>query len=65
MERCRNIYRNPAIETILLAAVVVQFITGIRLLIRREAKLSAEKIQVYSGLRRAHSCRAHRCLSLA
>ncbi|MBT1711646.1 hypothetical protein KK062_25610 [Fulvivirgaceae bacterium PWU5] len=50
MERFRLVYRHPVIETMLLAAVVFQFITGIRLLTRHEAKIPAEKIQVYSGL---------------
>lgn len=50
MERFRQVYRHPVIETLLLAAVVTQLVTGIRLLVRHEAKIPAEKIQAYSGL---------------
>ncbi|WP_254089556.1 hypothetical protein [Dawidia soli] len=34
----------------MLLAVALQLITGVRLLVRREAKIAAEKIQAYSGL---------------
>ncbi|SHN44435.1 hypothetical protein [Chitinophaga sp. CF418] len=50
MERFRKVYRHPVIETILLLVVLVQVVSGIRLLFNRNAKTLAEKIQIYSGL---------------
>jgi hypothetical protein len=51
MERFRTVYRHPVIETTLPAAVATQLVSGIRLLIRRKAKIPAEKTT---------SCRSHR-----
>lgn len=50
MEAFRRVYRHPVAETLLLAATAFQVITGLRLLFSRNARLPAEKIQVYSGL---------------
>lgn len=49
-ELFRTVYRNPVVETLLLAVVGFQIITGIRLLFGKKAQTPAEKIQVYSGL---------------
>jgi hypothetical protein len=50
MEKLRNVYRHPVIEGILLSAVLIQIVSGIRLLFNRKKKVTAEKIQVYSGI---------------
>lgn len=49
-EMFRGVYRNRVVETVLLACVVFQMGTGIRLLFARNAQTPAQKIQVYSGL---------------
>lgn len=50
MEKFRNVYRHPVMETILLSAVLIQVVSGIRLLFNRKEKITAEKIQIYSGI---------------
>ncbi len=50
MEKMRKIYRQPLIEGILLLAVIVQVVTGLKLLLNRKKKKIAEKIQIYSGI---------------
>ena len=50
MEQFRQVYRHPFTETLLLLIVFFQIFSGLRLVYKREAKLVAEKIQVYSGL---------------
>lgn len=50
MEIFRKAYRNPIIESLLLAVVAFQVTTGFRLVFQRRAKITAEKIQVYTGL---------------
>lgn len=50
MEQFRLVYRHPVVETLLLLVVFFQIGTGLRLVYKREAKIPAEKIQVYSGL---------------
>lgn len=50
MEHMRKLYRNPIIESILLAAVLFQIVTGLKLLFRKTKKSLVEKVQVYSGL---------------
>ena len=46
----RRVYRHPVAETLLLAAVAFQIITGLLLIFTRKRSTLAEKIQVYSGL---------------
>jgi succinate dehydrogenase/fumarate reductase cytochrome b subunit len=52
MNTVRLIYRNPLIEIILVASVVVQIISGIRLVgdKRKVVKTTFEKLHVWSGL---------------
>jgi len=50
MGQFRQVYRHPFTETLLLLIVFFQIFSGLRLVYKREAKLVAEKIQVYSGL---------------
>lgn len=52
MEKFRAIYRNPVIETLLMMAVVIQIISGIRLVKRRKGTFHSllEKTRYYSGL---------------
>lgn len=50
MEKLRKVYRHPVIETILLLVILIQVVSGIRLLFNRKKKTIAEKIQTYSGL---------------
>ncbi|MBC9914826.1 hypothetical protein [Chitinophaga varians] len=50
MQAFRTVYRHPVAETILLAAVAFQVITGLLLIFTRKRSSLAEKIQVYSGL---------------
>jgi len=52
MDLFRIIYRNSAIETLLLLAVVVQIITGIKLYIRNRKQASTffEKLHIRTGL---------------
>ncbi len=60
METARIVYRNPVIETLLLASVLMQIITGIGL-VRQVRKKSGffEKARVYSGLYLAFFLLAH------
>lgn len=50
MQAFRSVYRHPAVEALLLAAVAFQVITGLLLIFTRRRSTRAEKIQVYSGL---------------
>lgn len=52
MESLRLVYRNPVVELILLLAVIVQVISGIRLMVKRWRKSTSffERLQVWSGL---------------
>jgi hypothetical protein len=52
MDALRGIYRTPIIEFLLLAAVIVQIYSGIRLfaLKRKAANSGFEKLHIYSGL---------------
>ncbi len=52
MNNLRFIYRNTFVETILLAAVVTQMITGVTLFLKRKATVNTffEKLQIWSGL---------------
>ncbi len=50
MKLFRTVYRHPVIETLLLAAVFSQVVTGLKLLFSNRPKAMAEKVQVYSGL---------------
>ncbi len=52
MKMMRLFYRNPVIETLLLGAVMVQIITGLRLFSssRKLPLVSFEKLQVMTGL---------------
>ncbi len=52
MESLRSIYRHRLIEVLLLLAVVIQIISGIRLFIskRKAVASSYEKLQFWSGL---------------
>lgn len=50
MEKFRKVYRHPVIETVLFLVVLIQVVSGIKLLFNRNAKTLAEKIQIYSGL---------------
>jgi hypothetical protein len=50
MNRFRRVYRFPPVEALLLAAVLSQLMTGMRLLFYRPRKTIAEKVQIYSGL---------------
>ncbi|MBL7768734.1 MAG: hypothetical protein JNK20_07160 [Flavipsychrobacter sp.] len=52
MDSLRKIYRHPFIEIVLLVAVVVQILSGLRL-IRRNSSRNAnffDKLHIYSGL---------------
>lgn len=50
MEKFRKVYRHPVIETMLVLVVLVQVVSGVKLLFNRKPKILAEKIQIYSGL---------------
>lgn len=52
MESLRSIYRHRLIEVLLLSAVVIQIISGIRLFIskRKAVASSYDKLQIWSGL---------------
>ncbi len=52
MDALRMVYRNIFIETLLLSAVLVQIISGLRLFVasRKNAKSRFEQLQIYSGL---------------
>ncbi|NML38511.1 hypothetical protein HHL17_14980 [Chitinophaga sp. G-6-1-13] len=50
MQAFRSVYRHPVVETMLLAAVAFQVMTGFLLIFTRKRSSLAEKIQVYSGL---------------
>ncbi len=52
METLRLVYRNPIVETILLMAVVLQIVTGLRLFFSKRKTVSTfyEKLQIRSGL---------------
>ncbi len=51
MSALRKIYRNPYVEPLLLGAVVVQVISGIKLLFKKQTRKGFyDKLHVYSGL---------------
>ncbi|MBC9929431.1 hypothetical protein [Chitinophaga qingshengii] len=50
MQAFRTVYRHPAVETILLIAVLFQAVTGLKMVFTRKRSSTVEKIQVYSGL---------------
>ncbi len=52
MEALRPIYRNPVSETLLLGCVLLQIITGIRLVVKRcyNTNIFFERLQVWTGL---------------
>lgn len=50
MEKFRKVYRHPVVETLLLFAVLIQVVSGLRLLLNRQKKTIAESIQIYSGI---------------
>jgi hypothetical protein len=52
MDRLRLIYRNPIVETILLLAVIVQIISGIKIYfsIRKSANKFFKRMQILTGL---------------
>jgi hypothetical protein len=52
MDTLRQIYRNPFIETVLLLAVAIQIVSGIKLFKagRRTATTWFDKLQIWSGL---------------
>lgn len=52
MDALRMVYRNIFIEILLLSAVLVQIISGLRLFVgsRKNAKTRFEQLQIYSGL---------------
>lgn len=50
MEQFRKVYRHPAAESVLLLAVMIQVVSGLRLLRKRKVKSRAEKIQIWSGI---------------
>jgi len=52
MESLRLVYRNPVVELTLLLAVVVQVISGLRLMVKRWQKSTSffERLQLWSGL---------------
>jgi hypothetical protein len=52
MDNLRHFYRNIFIETILILAVLIQIITGIKLFIskRKMATTFFDKVQIWSGL---------------
>ncbi|MEO9476603.1 MAG: hypothetical protein ABJG41_13760 [Cyclobacteriaceae bacterium] len=52
MESLRVVYRNIIIETILMAAVLIQIVSGGMLVLtkRKEQKTFYQKVQVYTGL---------------
>jgi hypothetical protein len=52
MHTLRVVYRNVCVETVLLAAVLVQVITGLKLFkqLRKSAAGFSDKLQVWSGL---------------
>ncbi len=61
MNAARTIYRNPLIETVLMGAVLVQIISGIRLIGKRSKAFafSFEVVQLYSGMYLAFFLVAH------
>lgn len=50
MQAFRTVYRHPVVETVLLAAVLFQVVTGLKMVFTPKRSSIAEKIQVYSGL---------------
>lgn len=52
MQELRLFYRNPLVETLLLLAVVVQIVSGIKLFkaMRKSAAAPFEKLQIWTGL---------------
>lgn len=52
MDSLRKIYRHPFIEIVLLVAVVVQILSGLRLIRRKGCRKAAffDKLHLYSGL---------------
>ena len=52
MNRLRLVYRNPAVETVLLGCVLIQIISGIRLIGKRSKafSLTFETLRIYSGI---------------
>lgn len=52
MDTLRVVYRHPVIESVLLLAVLVQIISGIRLFLRKRkyANLSYDRLQLWSGM---------------
>lgn len=64
MENFRKVYRHPVIETVLLAVVVFQIITGARLVFSKHARIAAERIQLYSGLYLSFFLLVHVCAVL-
>jgi hypothetical protein len=52
MKGLRTVYRNPAVETVLLGCVLVQIISGIRLIGKRTQafSLTFETLRIYSGI---------------
>lgn len=51
MDTIRAVYRHPIIETILLSAVVVQIITGLKLFFLKKSQAAGwyEKLQLWTG----------------
>jgi len=52
MNILRKVYRNPILETVLLGAVVVQIITGLKLFLSKRKLVVGfyQKLQIWSGL---------------
>ncbi|AWW00410.1 hypothetical protein [Arcticibacterium luteifluviistationis] len=52
MDSFRVVYRNILVETVLLAAVLVQILSGLKLAFSKKKVMASfyEKVQVYSGL---------------
>lgn len=52
MNALRTVYRNIFIETLLLSAVFMQIVSGLKLFVasRKKAKTRFEQLQIYSGL---------------
>lgn len=52
MNQARIIYRNPIVETVLLASVVIQIVSGLRLFVlkRKHIHNRYEKLQIWSGI---------------
>lgn len=52
MDKLRVVYRHPAVESILLLAVLLQILSGLRLFFRKRnyANLSYDRLQLWSGM---------------